>query len=119
MGSPLSVLGQVREKLVLENVVVPSFVESPPVSIEAGFRNEGTMHEAPLAHIEVRNMFGSLVATGTLPERNVPPGLVRKIETMVGKGPAEPPRRLRINLTAYDCLCRLKRVLSSQPSLLP
>jgi len=34
----------------------------------------------------VRNMFGSLVATGTLPVRNVLPGVVRKVEASVGDG---------------------------------
>jgi len=31
-------------------------------------------------------MFGSLVATGTLPVRNVLPGVVRKVEASVGDG---------------------------------
>ena len=44
------------------------------------------MHEAPQGTIEVRNLFGSLVATGTLPVRNVLPGVVRKIGTSVGEG---------------------------------
>src|SRR5438132_7266173 len=47
--------------------------------IEARFRNEGTVHEAPQGTIEVRNLFGSVVATGTLPVRNVLPGVVRRI----------------------------------------
>jgi len=36
--------------------------------------------------IEVCNMFGALVATGTLPVRNVLPNVVRKIGTLVGEG---------------------------------
>jgi hypothetical protein len=80
------VLGPVTEKLVLESVTVPRFAESPPILIEARFRNEGTVHEAPFGNIEVQNMFDSLVATGTLSERNVLPGVVRKIETSVGQG---------------------------------
>ena len=44
------------------------------------------MHEAPVGNIEVRNIFGSLVATGTLPVRNVLPGVARKIEASVGEG---------------------------------
>ena len=80
------VLGPVTEKLVLESVSVPRFAESPPIPIEARFRNEGTVHEAPQVTIEVRNIFGSLVATETLPVRNVLPGVVRKIGTSVGEG---------------------------------
>jgi hypothetical protein len=44
------------------------------------------VHEAPRGEIEVRNWFGSLVATGTLPLRNVLPGVVRKIPASVGDG---------------------------------
>ena len=50
------VLGPVTEKLVLESVSVPRFAESPPIPIEARFRNEGTVHEAPQGTIEVRNI---------------------------------------------------------------
>src|SRR5437870_2515089 len=78
------VLGPVTEKLVLETVLVPGFAESPPIPIEARFRNEGTVHEAPQGTIEVRNIFGALVATGTLPVRNVLPGVVRKVDASVG-----------------------------------
>jgi hypothetical protein len=65
---------------------VPGFLESPPILLEARFRNEGTVHEAPSGEIEVRNMFGWLVATSTLPVRNVLPGDVRKVEASVGDG---------------------------------
>jgi hypothetical protein len=44
------------------------------------------VHEAPLGDIEVRNIFGSLVATGTLPQRNVLPGVIRKVGVEIGKG---------------------------------
>jgi hypothetical protein len=72
------VLGDVKEQLTLDSFMVPRFAEAPPIALEVRFRNEGTVHEAPGA-IEVRNMFGALVATGTLPVRNVLPGDVRKI----------------------------------------
>src|SRR5438128_4266850 len=80
------VLGDVREKLTLESASAPRFTDSPPITLEARFRNEGTVHEAAKGTIEVRNLFGSLVATGTLPVRNVLPGVVRKIGTSVGEG---------------------------------
>jgi hypothetical protein len=80
------VLGEAKEKLELESFSGPRFLESPPVELEARFRNEGTVHEQPHGDIEVRNMFGSLVATGTLSLRNVLPGTVRQINTSVGEG---------------------------------
>jgi len=82
----VKVLGSVTEKLTLESLSVPRFAESPPIALEARFKNEGNVHEAPSGSIEVRNMFGTLVATGTLPERNVLPGAVRKIVVSVGEG---------------------------------
>lgn len=82
----VKVLGDVKEKLALESISVPKFAESPPISIEARFRNEGTVHVAPVGDIEVRNIFGSLVATATLPVRNVLPGVVRKMEASVDDG---------------------------------
>jgi hypothetical protein len=82
----VKILGDVTERLTLESLSVQRFMEAPPIALEARFKNEGTVHEAPQGTIEVRNMFGSLVATGTLPERNVLPGAVRKVETSVGDG---------------------------------
>lgn len=82
----VKVLGDITEKLTLESFGVPGFVEVPPVSVEARFKNEGTVHETPSGFIEVRNAFGSLVATGTLPVRNVLPGEVRKVSASVGNG---------------------------------
>ena len=78
------VLGDVREKLTIESASAPRFTDSPPITVEARFRNEGTVHEAPQGTIEVRNLFGALVATGTLPVRNVLPGVVRKVDASVG-----------------------------------
>src|SRR5438105_12548079 len=78
------VLGDVREKLTLESASVTRFTDSLPITVEARFRNEGTVHEAPQGTIEVRNLFGALVATGTLPVRNVLPGVVRKVDASVG-----------------------------------
>jgi hypothetical protein len=82
----VNVLGDAREKLSLESFSAPRFLQGPPLELAARFRNEGTVHEAPLGSIAVRNWFGSLVATGTLPVRNVLPGTVRKITASVGDG---------------------------------
>lgn len=81
-----NVLGDAREKLSLESFSAPRFLQSPPLELAARFRNEGTVHEAPAGTIEVRNWLGSLVATGTLPLRNVLPGNVRRVSAQVGDG---------------------------------
>ncbi len=82
----VKVLGDVREKMALESFTGPRLVQEPPVALAARFKNEGTVHEAPSGFIEVRDMFGDLVATGTPPANNVLPGTVRKITTSVGGG---------------------------------
>lgn len=76
--------GAVKERLSLESFTTPTFLDSPPISLAARFRNEGTVHLAPVGDIEVRNLLGWLVATGTLPRRNVLPGAVRSIEASIG-----------------------------------
>src|SRR5438105_10687274 len=43
-------------------------------------------HSWPAYRGAANNLFGGLVATATLPVRNVLPGVVRKIETSVGNG---------------------------------
>ena len=80
------VLGDAKEKLRLESFSAPRFLQAPPVALQARFRNEGSVHEATHGFIEVRDMFGWLAATGTLPERNVLPGTVRKIPLEVSGG---------------------------------
>lgn len=82
----VKVLGSVIEKLTLESFTTPRFRESPPIVLEVRFKNEGTVHEAPTGDIEVRNMFGALVATGTLPQLNVLPGAILKLDASVGEG---------------------------------
>jgi len=54
----VDVYGEAKEKLVLESFSVPRFLEEPPVTLVARFRNYGTVHEKPAGTIEVRNMFG-------------------------------------------------------------
>lgn len=80
------VLGDAVEKLTLEDFSVPKFAENPPIALEVRFRNGGTVHEAPVGNFEVRNIFGTLVATGTLPVRNVLPGVARRMDASVGEG---------------------------------
>jgi len=82
----LNVRGEAKRKLALDSFSMPSFAESPPIALEVRFKNEGTVHEAPQGTIEVRNLFGGLSATATLPVRNVLPGVVRKVEASVGSG---------------------------------
>ena len=42
----LRVAGEAKEKLTLESMSMPRFAESPPIALEARFKNEGTVHEA-------------------------------------------------------------------------
>ena len=82
----VKVPGQVREEMALDSFSAVPFAQAPPVTLAARFRNTGTVHDVPAGVFEVRNVLGSIVATGTLPARNVLPGTVRKIETQAGEG---------------------------------
>jgi hypothetical protein len=63
-----------------------SFGVTYPIAVKARFQNGGTVHEKPVGNIEARNIFGALVATGTLPTLNVLPGVVRKMDASIGEG---------------------------------
>jgi len=82
----VNVYGEAREKLTLESFIVPRFLETPPVTLVARFRNEGTVHEKPEGTMEIRDVFDRIVATSTLPERNVLPRTVRRIAAEAGSG---------------------------------
>jgi hypothetical protein len=50
------------------------------------FGNEGEAYETPHGEIEIRNIFGHVVASGALPDLHVQPGAIRKVTASVGSG---------------------------------
>lgn len=96
LGSRVGVLvfatveGALKHSLRIESMryVGPQVIDHLPVLFESTIHNEGTAHETPQGHVVVENMFGQLVATVDLQERETPlrvlPGSARRFEMMWG-----------------------------------
>jgi len=83
--------GNVREALEVDTfrVAGSSVMSRLPVTLELRMRNTGSVHERPLGTIDVRNMFGSVVARlDANPKRSaVLPGSVRRFTNGWMKAP--------------------------------
>lgn len=64
-----------------------SFFESSPITFVTRIQNEGNIHVKPVGDIEVRDMFGGLVANLSVNEdaANVLPSSIRRFETKLDK----------------------------------
>ncbi len=76
----LSVAGQVKEELEVNDFSAPYYSEYGPVNFSVKFENKGTVHVKPKGYITVTDWLGRKVADIELPEKKVLPGAVRKIE---------------------------------------
>jgi len=77
----LMVAGDTKEELDVKDFSAPSFQEYGPVPFEIKFENNGTVHAKPKGYIVINDWFGRNVAELELPQKNVMPGAVRKVET--------------------------------------
>lgn len=82
----LDVYGEVREEVSVAEFQAPGFSWKLPVPLLVRFENSGTVHVKPEGTLEIRNLFGGVVATITLPERNVLPGTIRRVDVPIGGG---------------------------------
>jgi hypothetical protein len=82
----LNVRGDALEKVSIASFSAPRFVEAPPIAFTARFKNEGALHERPHAVLEIRNIFGRVVASGVFSDEHVLPDAVRKVERPFGAG---------------------------------
>lgn len=89
----IKVDGAVKEDLTVttmtteQNGKKQSFFEKGPVTILTRLQNKGNVHVKPSGNIEVRNMFGGLVATLPLNEKssNVLPNSIRRFESTLNQ----------------------------------
>lgn len=79
----LRVPGETREEMVVESFSVSGVSETAPLVFTARFHNAGTVHLKPRGTVTVRNILGSPVAKLTLPEENVLPGTIRKVQAIL------------------------------------
>ena len=79
----VSVSGDITEAVKVQDFEVPNFVSQGPVPLVLRILNEGTVHERPTGLITVTDIFGNEVAKVEIPQKNVLPGAVRKVETQL------------------------------------
>jgi len=77
----LSVSGEVKENLIVKEFSNSDYSEYGPIDFTMRFENEGTVHVKPKGYITIVNWLGKKVADIEIPQRNVLPDSVRKIET--------------------------------------
>jgi cytochrome bd-type quinol oxidase subunit 1 len=77
----VSVSGKVIEKVKVESFSAPIFANQGPIPFILRFLNEGTIHEKPIGMITVTDIFGKQIAKLEIPQKNVLPGAVRKVDT--------------------------------------
>ncbi len=80
----LNVAGDVEERLHIAEFSAPEFSEYGPVTILSRFENTGTVHVKPRGFILVKNMFGREVKKLDLPQKNVLPSSIRRVEVPWG-----------------------------------
>ncbi len=76
----LTVPGEMKEILTVKEFSAPYYSEYGAINFAVKFENTGTVHVRPKSLITITNLFGKKVADIYLPEKNVLPGAVRKIE---------------------------------------
>ncbi|MBI2113450.1 MAG: hypothetical protein HYT50_02635 [Candidatus Wildermuthbacteria bacterium] len=76
----LQVAGQAQEQLSVASFEGPGFSEYGPLAFSFRFENTGNVHLKPRGYLEVKNMLGKEVAKIQLPQKNVLPNSVRKVE---------------------------------------
>ena len=73
----VSVSGDIVEAAEIASFTTDSFWESGPITLETRVTNNGNVHFKPAGTIEIKNMFGSVVATLDVEEKNVLPDSTR------------------------------------------
>jgi len=76
----LSVSGEVREALLVEEFDAPDFQEKGPVPFTIRLANSGTVHVRPVGFVQIANLFGRKVEDVIFPQKNVIPGAKRFLE---------------------------------------
>jgi len=81
----LSVSGEVKEDLTVKEFHDTGYSEYGPIDFTMRFENTGTIHVKPKGYITIVNWLGRKVADIEIPQRNVLPDSIRKIETSWNK----------------------------------
>jgi hypothetical protein len=68
-----------QEATIVEFSTPDNILEKGPVTLQTRVKNTGNVHFKPKGTIEIKNMFGNVVANLDLEERNVLPDSIRKL----------------------------------------
>lgn len=77
----LKINGPVEEKLSIETLTAPAFLEFGPVPFILSFKNNGNIHLKPYGLVAISDMFGNKVTDIVVTGENVFPSASRKITT--------------------------------------
>jgi len=80
----LNVSGDVQENLRVAEFSAPSFSEFGPITLVSRFENMGTVHVKPRGFVLIKNFFGREIDQLELPQKNVLPNSIRKVEVPWG-----------------------------------
>ena len=81
----LSVAGDVEEGIIIKEFSVQNFSEYGPITLLTRLENTGTIHVKPRGFILIKNILGKEVAKIDLPQKNVLPRSIRRIEVTWGE----------------------------------
>lgn len=81
----LSVSGPVKEDLRVKEFLTPHYSEYGPIKFTIRFENKGTIHVKPKSIITITNWLGKKIADVEVPQNNVLPNSVRRVETVFNK----------------------------------
>jgi len=76
-----SVSGEIKENLVVREFYDTGYSEYGPIDFTMRFENTGTIHVKPKGYITIANWLGRKVVDIEIPQLNVLPDSIRKIET--------------------------------------
>lgn len=82
----LSVSGKIVENLDIKEFSAPKFLDKGPVKFTLRFENKGTVHLRPRGIVSIYDIFGKKLADLEIPQQNVLPGAIRKVEVEWKKG---------------------------------
>ena len=81
----LSVAGEIEEDLGVKEFLAPGYSEYGPIPFTIRLENKGTIHVKPKGFITITNWLGRKVVDIEIPQRNVLPNSIRKIETSLDR----------------------------------
>ena len=76
----LTVPGEMREKLLVEEFAAPNYSEYGPIPFTIKFKNKGTVHVRPIGSVTITDFRGEKITEIEIPQKNVLPEAIRKIE---------------------------------------